>query len=360
MRRLRGNLQHIRAAVGSDTSMMLVVKAEAYGHGIAPVARVAAEEGVEWFAVAYLDEALEVRSVAPHADILILGVVDPDDAAVLADNSITPIVVSSVHGRALSDAAAEIGKRVNVHIKVDTGMGRLGIMAGDLEDEGAEIAEMQGLNVTGICSHFSKVEPNYPESSDRQTTLFKRAADSMERICGRKLMRHISSSRACFFNSQWDMDAVRIGIVAYGYGTQATFGRFHTKPILQWKTHVMQVRRVPAGFPVSYYGTYETEKDTQIAIIALGYADGYLRTLSNRGFVLIRGKRYPVVGRVTMNWICVDVGPDDEIKADDEVVLLGEQDSSDVWADELALHCRTIPYEIVTGINSNIERRYID
>jgi len=357
---LRENIRGIRNCLAAGTKMMFIVKADAYSHGIADISALAAAEGVEWFGVAYPDEALAVRAAAPDADILVMGVVTEEDVPALSEQRISSLVVSPAHAARIGGRAAALGLRLPVHLKLDSGMGRLGILAADFEQEAELIAATEGIEITGLCSHFSKVEPNHPEAIDKQIHHFRKAGRNLEKMLGRKVLKHISSSRACFLNSDWDYDAVRLGIVVYGYGTDASFGRFHTKPILQWKTSVMQVRALPAGHPVSYYGTYETETDTRIAVIALGYADGYLRTLSNRGYVLIRGKRYPVVGRVTMNWICVDVGEDSDVCEGDEVVLLGEQGNSSVWAGELAKYCRTIPYEIITGINPNIPRHYLN
>lgn len=359
LERLRANIRSIRSALDEDTRTIFIVKAHGYGHGVEPLVKTAAAEGVDCFGVAYLDEALRVRRAAPDCDILILGVVEPEDLATLADERITSLVVSANHARQLGAAAQAAGKTISVHLKLDSGMGRLGILPSDFESAAAEIESIGGIEISGLCSHFAKVEPNQPEATERQIHHFRKAGADLEKICGHGVLKHIASSRACFLNSDWDYDAVRIGIVVYGYGASATFGRFQTDPILQWKTSVIQVRDLPAGHPVSYYGTYETETPTKLAVIALGYADGYLRTLSNRGIVLIRGKRYPVVGRVTMNWICVDVGIDSDVQTGDEVVLIGEQGSSSVWAGELAKYCRTIPYEIVTGINPAIPRHYI-
>ena len=173
------------------------------------------------------------------------------------------------------------------------------------------------------------------------------------------LFKHLSSSRAFLYHPEWDFDAVRIGIALFGYGTNEEGMRVRTRPILQWKSRVIQVKEVPAGTGVGYYGTYVTPGPTTLATIALGYADGYLRTLSNRADVLIGGKRRKVVGRVSMNWITVDVGQDGAVHPGDEVVLIGEQGGESIWADDLAKLCRTIPYEILTGINPAIERKYL-
>ena len=192
-----------------------------------------------------------------------------------------------------------------------------------------------------------------------QARLFSEAASAMERVLGHNVFKYIASSRAAFLADKWDFDGVRPGIVLYGYGTAREDGRFKTRPVLQWKTRVAQVKRMPSGYPIGYYGTHVTAQETYIATIAVGYADGYNRALSNQGEVLIGGRRYPVVGRVSMNWVSVDLGPATAVQVGDEVVLIGAQGDEAIWANELAKICRTIPYEILTSINSLVERKYI-
>jgi alanine racemase len=213
---------------------------------------------------------------------------------------------------------------------------------------------MPDLEVTGLCSHFAAVEPKANDTAQAQFKRFEAASRQLPR----DVFRHISSSRAMLFHKEWDLDGVRPGIVLYGYGSSESGMRVRSQPVLQWKTSVVQVKAVPAGSKVGYYGTHTTQAPTRLATLAVGYADGYLRTLSNRGQVLIRGRRRKVVGRVSMNWLTVDVGDDQAVREGDEAVLLGEQGGEAIWADELARQCRTIAYEILTGINAAIERTY--
>ena len=357
---LRDNLQCIRGALPAATEAVLVVKANAYGHGLAETARCAAGAGVRWFAVAYLDEALAVREAAPDAQIVVLGVADAADVPVMLERRIIPIAVSAEHGRALGAEARRGGARLPVHLKIDTGMGRMGILWPQAAAEGGALLEEPGLDVQGLCTHFARVEPGEQDPARVQAERFFTVAGALEARAGRRLFRHVSSSRAMLCHPEWDLDGVRPGIIAYGYGASDESGRVRTRPVLQWKTRVMQARRVPAQFAVGYYGTYVTPAPTTLAVIGLGYADGYLRTLSNKSHVLIGGRRCRVVGRVSMNWITVDVGPYGRVAQSDEVVLIGRQGNQEIWADELATLCRTIPYEILTGINATIERRYLN
>jgi alanine racemase len=353
------NLGLLRDALGPATSLVLVVKADAYGHGLTPIARQAAAAGVTWFAVAYLHEALAVRAISPKAHIVILGAVEPADVPELVEQDILPIVVSEEHGRALAGAAQQAGVVLKAHVKVDTGMGRFGLAWEDAVATTERLARLPGLSITGMCTHFASVEPRKPALGPEQMERFRGITQDVQRRLREPLFRHASSSRAFQYCEDWDLDAVRPGIVAYGYGARERGMRVHTRPVLQWRTAVMQVKRVPAGFPVGYYSTHVTPAPTVLATIAGGYADGYHRALSNRGFALVRGRRRAVVGRVSMNWITLDCGPDREVEVGDEVVLLGEQGQESVWADDLARLGRTIAYEVLTSIHAGLPRHYL-
>ena len=357
---LGANIGALRKAVRPSTEIIFVVKANAYGHGLVPMAREAVQCGVRWLAVAHLHEALEIRRALPDVRILVMGVVEPEDAPVLGVERITPIVVGAEHGQRLAAAARAAGVTLDVHMKVDTGMGRLGVAWPDAAEAFRALAPEEGLRVTGLCSHFAAVEPKQPERAEEQAGRFLALAKDLETLNGAPLFKHISSSRAILYHPEWDFDGIRPGICLYGYGTNDSQMRFRTRPFLQWKAAVMQVKDVPAGYPVGYYGTHVTQKPTRMAVLSVGYADGYHRALSNRGHVLIRGYRCPVIGRVSMNWVAVDVGcAGDPVRAGDEAVLIGEQAGASVWAGELAKICRTIPYEILVGIDHSAPRRYV-
>lgn len=353
---LRKNIRSIRSAVASGTEIIFVVKANAYGHGLLPVARVAAEEGVNWFTVAYLDSAVALRDLLPDAKLLVMGYVAPQDIDLLFEKRIIPIITDLEHGLALAAAARERRRVLDVHLKIDTGMGRIGVQWDVVARAVERLSSAGGLNLTGVCSHFAKVEPDAPVDASLQAERFKVALEYLPST----VFRHLSSSRAALYFPEWDFDGVRQGIDLYGYGAADPAGRFLTDPILEWKARVVQVKNVPPGFSVGYYGTHTTEYPTQIVTVAVGYADGYNRVLSNRGDVLIGGRRCAVVGRVSMNWITVDAGPDGNVKVGDDVVLIGRQGHEEIRADELSRICRTIPYEILTSIDSSIERRYIE
>lgn len=353
------NIDALRTVLPSPTDIIFVVKADAYGHGASAMVSAAASCGIRWFGVAHLHEARVVRAATSVGNILLMGVADPSDAPELAALGVTPMVVSVEHGQALAAEAVRSRVSLAAHLKVDTGMGRLGVHWPEAVETFSALKGLSGLTIIGICSHFAAVEPQKPEWAEEQAQRFLEVASAMESLNGAPLFKHLSSSRAILFHPEWDLDAVRPGICLYGYGASAQGLRFRTRPVLQWKTALMQVRSVPAGFPVGYYGLHVTESATRLGVLPVGYADGYHRALSNRGHVLVGGRRCPVVGRVSMNWITIDLGADSSDCAGDEVVLIGEQANASIWAGELARICRTIPYEILVGIDQRTERRII-
>lgn len=357
--KLSANIAAVRGGLRPETKLVFVVKANAYGHGLREVARHAAREGVGWFAVAYVEEALIVREVAPDAEIVVMGAVLPEDVPLLHEKAILPVLVDTRHGQALSAAAVRLGVRLRCHVKVDTGMGRFGIPWQTAVEDFHELDRLPGLSISGICTHFSSVEVARPSMGPEQVERFREITEQLGRSSNEPLMRHVSSSRAFQCFPDWDFDGVRPGIIMYGYGARTPGLRAVTEPVLQWKTRVMMVKRVPARFPIGYYSSYTTPAETCIATIAAGYADGYHRLLGNRGFALVRGRRYPVVGRVSMNWITLDVGLESGVEVGDEVVLIGAQGHESFWADEMARMARTIAYEMLTAIDGLAGRVYL-
>lgn len=371
---LRENLRCFRKTLGIDTKIIFVVKSNAYGHGVTPVARCAWECDVKWFAVARMDEALTLREILPGAGILVLGVLGPEDVGLAIDRSITPIVTSEKHALALSAEAVARNAILDCHVKIDTGMGRLGFLWDEAADSLQRVARAGGLSIQGMCMHFASAAGTPDNFADVQWKRFFDVLSACEKTGICIPFKHVSNSAAFLAHPKWDMDGVRPGILLYGYGAGKTEDRklkeegerresmdgrrnVKTKPFLQWKTKVIQVKKVPRGFRVGYYSTYITESETYIATIDAGYTDGYSRLLSNNGHVLIGGRRAPVVGRVTMSLLTADIGKDTKVQEGDEVVLVGRQGTESIWADELAERCKTIPYEILTNIRTDSYRQ---
>lgn len=351
---LRQNLLAVISSLSPASKLIMIVKSDAYGHGITPVVEIAVEAGVTHFAVAYEEEAYQVRAAAPQAEILIMGITNASSVPILAEKRIMPAVISLEHAEALIPAAAHLTIPLRVHIKVDTGMGRLGLPPSEADALADKINQSPGMKVAGVFSHFATVDPARPVTAMDQVDQFT----SMNLFQNESVMRHISSTRAVLFFPEWDFDAVRAGVSIYGYGTSGRKGRFKTFPVLQWKTTVMQVKTVPPDTPIGYYRAYQTIEESDIVTLKVGYADGYPRNLSNRGHVLVGGQRLRVVGRVSMNWITCLAPAASGIQAGDEAVLIGQQGDKAIWADELADTCKTIAYEIVTRIRPSLPRFY--
>lgn len=344
------NLRNLQQALRAPAALILVVKARAYGHGAPAVSRCAWDNGVRWFLVSQLEEAQEVRALLPEARILLLGAVGPEDVPVLARDGIIPVLFSFPRSRRIAAEAHRRGIVLPCHVKVDTGMGRFGLA---WEEAAGQIAALQragGLRIEGVCSHFASADHRDQEFACTQYRRFRQVLAECAAQGIQFPFRHISNSAAFRRQEEWDFEGVRCGILAYGYGGRGARTRAKTRPFLQWKTTVVQVKRVPAGFPVSYGSTHVAARATALVTINAGYSDGYSRLIGNRGCVLIGGRRAPVVGRVTMNFTVADAGPDATVREGDEVVLLGRQGDESIWADEMARWCRTIPYEVLTSI----------
>lgn len=355
---LARNIHLVQAGLSEGCRIMFVVKSDAYGHGIGAVSARAAAEGVDWFAVAYFEEALDVRRAAPDADILVLGPILKEEVAECIQQRITPVVVDAEHVKLLGQEAKTLGAHLNVHLKIDTGMGRMGILESENTSELETMLTTEGLEVTGICSHLATVDLKRPWLQEKQHERFVHAYEFAEKKLGRRLIRHFSSSRGIQYYPEWDHDLVRPGILLYGYGTRDPAMRFHTQPFLEMRARLMQVKAVPENTPVGYYSSYKTTRNTQIGVVGTGYADGYLRSLSNRGEALVREQRAQVVGRISMNWITLDLGPDLDCAMGDEVVLIGKQGAEEIWADWLGRRGGTIAYELLTAIHPRIPRTY--
>lgn len=350
---LEANIRALRADLAPATRIVFVVKANAYGHGMEQVARRAASAGIQWFAVAHVNDAIRLRGVLPDARILLTSATLPEDAAACAEAGLDAMVVDPEQARGLAAGAAATGKELNVHVKVDTGMGRLGFLWESAAERIVSVARESSLRIEGICTHFASSDSPDPTFLGEQASRFRHALDACHRAGLRIPMRHASNSGAILADPRLDFDAVRPGIMLYGYPPSRLNTRpIALRPILQWKTRVLQVKEVPADFPVSYDSTYRTSAPTRLAVLDAGYADGYSRHLSNKASILIGGRRRRIAGRVTMNLTVVDLGLDPGVNPGDEAVLLGRQGNESVWADELATLAGTIPYEILTSIRA--------
>jgi alanine racemase len=357
---LGSNVREIRRITSPSARVMAVVKANAYGHGAIQVSRVALSSGADWLGVALLQEALELRQQGIGAPILILGYTPDEDASELVANGISQTVFTREAALALAAAAHKLGLKARVHVKIETGMGRIGFPATrETVDLIAYLARLSDLEVEGIYTHFatSDADQSYTE---QQFMKLQQMVKHLEAQGVFIRWRHCANSPSVIDLPYTHLDLVRPGIILYGLYPSPTVRHdlISLRPVLSLKARVSFVKEVAAGASISYGCTYKAEAPTRIATIPIGYADGYSRLLSNKAEVLIRGRRAPVAGRVCMDQVMVDVGRIPGVEAGDETVLIGRQGSEEITADEMADHIGTISYEVVTRISERVPRLY--
>jgi len=354
---LRWNLRQIRNKVGPDVKILSMVKANAYGHGAVAVAQTLANAGGDALGVATLEEGVELRQSGIRTPILVLAGAYEDQFADFVTHALTPVVHELAGLKQLETAVKDRGTTLDVHLKIDTGMGRLGLPAGEVEHWLPEIKNLRALQIAGVFSHFSHAESVEGDYTRRQLAIFKNV---LERLRAQRIappLVHFANSAATITLPEAYFDMVRPGIMLYGvYPSPAMASQITLKPALLWKTRILQLKNVPAGTSISYGQTFVTRRESLIATLPLGYADGYSRLLSNRGEVLVRGQRAPVVGRVCMDLTIMDVTDIRDVKQGDEVVLLGRQGNAEISADEIAAWANTISYEILTSISARVPR----
>jgi len=355
---LRHNLRQVRNMIGRDTMVLGVVKADAYGHGMREISKALVNAGVEYLGVASLDEAGELRRSGIKSPIIVLGSILPREAdGVLKFNVVQAVSCLSV-ARALSRLARKKRKNIKVHIKIDTGMGRLGFWHEEAVDFVKKISSLRNITIEGIFTHFPSAEddPFFTKNQLKDFNLLVRDLSDM----GIDIpIKHTSNSAALIDFKDAHMNMVRPGLIMYGLHPRGDlFDRLNLRPVMKLKTKIVNVKRVPKGRSISYGRKYTANEDTDIAVIPVGYGDGYSRHLSNRADVLIKGKRAPIVGRICMDMTMVYVGHIKDAKAGNEVVLIGAQGKDIIRAEELADLIYTVPYEIVCNIGRRVPRVY--
>lgn len=360
----RHNVEALRKMLPKGTKILLPLKANAYGHGLEATAKAAFEFGIDWLGLATCREALEIRSYVPNANILVLGPSEPDDVRVLSIHNITPVLVDLDNARAMNESARHFGMPLQAHLKIDTGMGRVGFRYDKLDDI-YEATKLSHINVTGIMTHLAMADHPLSELTIGQQKRFQEVLLYLFKKGVSIPLRHMEASGAVLNIDNTGYNMVRPGILIYGgYPlSQAEKEKLHgttLEPMLSWKTRVTQIKKVPKGQSLGYNAVYTTTQETYIATIEVGYGDGYRRILSNRAEVLIKGKRYPVRGMISMDQTTIELGPDEPVvKPGDEVVLLGRQLGSEITVQEMAEWMGTITYEVYTSISARVERRYM-
>lgn len=357
---LRHNLEQVRCRMSSHTKVLGVVKSDAYGHGMLQVARELAAEGVHFLGVSKFWEAEELRNAGIRLPILVLLSVEPPEMEQAIRMDLRPVVFRLDHAELLSQAAYRLNTRAKVHLKVDTGMGRLGVPWGKVPSFLDSLLALPGIQLEGILSHFAVADEADKAFSEQQLVRFR---DLLQVLAdrGRPIAyAHIANSAGLLDLPHAHFQLVRPGIMLYG---SPPSNELHhpadLRPVMSFKSKIIQLKDVPSAQPIGYGRTFVTEKPSRIATVPVGYDDGYPRLLSNRGQVLINGLRAPVVGRVSMNLITVDVTHLPAASEDDEVVLLGTQNQDCITADEIAALAGTISYEIYCSIGQHRFRRFV-
>jgi len=354
---IRYNTGRIRDILGKDTGIMAVVKANAYGHGIVEASGVLEKLKIGYLGVATLDEAMVLRRAKIKLPVLILGSVLPEEAEAAVRNNVTLTLCNKELLKALVNTA---GKKLKpkVHIKVDTGMGRIGVWHERAIEFIMDSRKHDNIEIEGIYTHFS-IAGRDKFFTQYQIDAFENILKALRRLGIPIRLRHAANSIACVDWKKSHLNMVRPGIIIYGIYPKRNFPRrIDLKPAFSLKTKIVFIKSAPPGRSISYGRTYITQSHTKIATLPIGYADGYGRILSNRAEVLVRGHRAPVVGKVTMDQTMIEVAHIKNVKVGDEVVLVGKQKNEEIRLEKLARLAGTIPYEIVTGITSRVPRLY--
>lgn len=367
LQRLKNNVEKLRSLLKDPTELMCVVKANCYGHGAQQIIPFLQDEaGVDWFAVSNLIEAIELRELGVTGEILILGYTPPENAPELIAYDIIQTVTEVEYAKKLS-RNCPINGSVRVHIAFDTGMTRLGIATADISkacDEAHKIVNLERIEVEGIFTHLSvadseeKADLDYTSAQIEKLMAVK--AELNNRLIITKYVHFMNSAALAYHNDQRS-DLARVGIMLYGLKPNGERDLpIELEPVMELKACVSQVRDVPKGTDISYGRTYTTEGERKIAVVTIGYADGYSRLLSGKASVLIKGQFAPIVGRVCMDQLMIDVTDIEGVCEGDVVTLIGRDGGNVITADELASLYGTIGYEIVCGISPRVPRIFVD
>ncbi|MGD8537794.1 MAG: alanine racemase [Candidatus Aminicenantes bacterium] len=363
---LEHNIRQFRSLIGNSRKMTVVVKSNAYGHGLLEISHLASEFGADWLGVNSLEEALAIRKSGIGLTLILLGYVPVVELEEAVKNDLRLTVYNTETIEELGRVTSVLKKNVYLHIKTETGVHRQGIRGEELLPFIEKIRAYPYLEIEGLSMHFANIEDTTDHSyAQQQLELYMEYLDLLGQNSIDIPVKHVACSAATILFPETFFDMVRVGIGVYGlWPSKETYlsciqnerEPVNIKPVLSWKTRVVQIKEVPEGAFIGYGCTYKTTRPTKLAVIPVGYYDGYDRLLSNASYVLISGKRAPVRGRVAMNFITADVTDVPGVKLEDEVVLLGQQGQEHISAEYLASLCGTINYEIVTRINPKISR----
>jgi len=355
------NIAGIRQAIGPERKILIAVKANAYGHGAVEVSRLAESIGVEWLGVATVPEGLHLRQAGVQLPILKLSLTFPEEMEPAVRGNLTLTVCERLNVDALQHICHATGLQAAVHLKVETGMGRIGVSAAEAPDLAVHIErDCPNLRLEGIFTHLPVSDESDPAYTRLQIERFKAKVNVIHSAIGRRVsLVHCANSGAVLAHQPGWLDLVRPGVMVYGtYPDPSTPRTIPLKPGLSFITRVSFLKKVAAGTSIGYGRTWFAPQDTWIATLPVGYADGFNRLFSNRGRVLINGRSYPVVGRICMDQSMVDLGPETNVSVGDDVVLIGKSGAEQITCAEWAQILGTITYEVTCQINARVERVY--
>ena len=365
---LRANFRAVQQFVGSNVKVCAVVKADAYGHGAERCALALEAEGAEWFGVTTTDEGVPLRDAGLRGRILLMTGFWHGEAEEVIRQNLTATVWEPWHVEALTSAADDLGADPQpVHLKVDTGMGRLGVTLENLPEMCTAIKASPRITLEGLFTHFASSEVLDSPDVIEQMARFTEALRIVQSHGLSPAICHMDNTGGMLSRPQSHKDMVRPGLALFGYALPLVRGgapipespNLKLEPVLSWKTRILAVKSIPAGKRLGYGGTFTTKTDSRIAVLPVGYADGYSRELSNRGRVIVGEQYAPIVGAISMDLTLVDITAIPQAQAGDEVLLIGSSGSATVTAAEVARHSRTIPYEVLCGISKRVPRNFI-
>lgn len=369
LKAFKHNLQNLKSILDPNTGIMAVIKADAYGHGAIPCAKAAVESGVDFLGAGVIEEGIELRENGITDPILILGSIFADEAADLVRHNLSTILCTPSLAEELSKEGEKQGKTVNVHIKVDTGMNRLGVHPNNLLALVEKIGTLPNLKLEALSTHFSSADDEDTSITQEQMEVFQKALVELQKMGVRPPLTHLANSSALFRFPESRSQIVRPGLILYGalpspilqpvvneICEQEKLDDF--QPVMQWKSKIILLKPTSKGQPLSYSRKHFTQKESLIATLPIGYADGLHRDLSNNMEVLVKGKRAPQVGTICMDMTLIDVSEIPNVQLGDEVVIFGSQEGAKISVEELAEKCNTIPYEILCNVSKRVPRIY--
>lgn len=357
---LENNYNVIQNKIPLSSKIAAVVKADAYGHGAVKIASELDKLGADYFCVGSPDEGLELRNAGIKNKIIVLAEVLKSQYQDILKGDLIQTVGSFETLKGLNEIAAEFNKTIRVHLKIDSGMGRIGFLSSDIKNLINKLKELKNLKIEGIFSHFARADETDKSYSHTQLNKFNEVLAEFEKSNFEIELKHIANSAAVIDLENSYLDLVRPGIMLYGLlPSKELNNEIDLKALLSFKTKVVQIRNLKKGTAIGYGSTYKTESQEKVAVLPIGYKDGYPRLLSNKGEVLIKGKRAPIRGRVCMGQTIVSIEDIDDVKIGDEVVLIGRQSGDQISASEIAELTSTISYEIVCNLDRNLKRIYL-